>query len=801
MPSPLPPTGSLLWRSLRVFQVYGANTDVGKTVFASILCKAAKRHWHNEEVAFLKPVSTGPPDEADDQHLSKYAPEVLRETLFQYDVAVSPHIAARVSNKSVPPDNTLLARIRTFTSELASRTSGWLFVETAGGVHSPGPLGSTQADLYMPLRLPVILIGDAKLGGISQTISAFESLKIRGYDVGTVLLFKEDVYQNHIYLTDYFGERHGIPVYTATLPPARVAHRQSDEKNMSQYYREASSNDAAIKILQYLDTRHGQRIERLESMSSSAHKRIWYPFTQHKQLSPDKITVIDSARGDHFQTLVTSPSAQNGIASSTTETAGSSLSLLKPSFDGSASWWTQGLGHGNPALTLAAAYAAGRYGHVMFAEAVHEPALALAETLLAGTQNPRLTRVFYSDNGSTGTEVALKMALRAARVRYGWTTKDGNVKLGVLGLKGSYHGDTIGAMDSAEPGTFNEKVEWYEGRGFWFDYPTVLCSEGKWKVKLPDVLLRYCGEGEGKKERSFTSLSGVFELESREAGGQGQVYERYIVDTLKHLQAQGQKFGALMLEPVVLGAGGMLLVDPLFQKTLVNVVRRSTHLFAKPDTISQHGPPSSESDTTKWAGLPVIFDEVFTGMYRLGRFTAASMLGVDPDISVHAKLLTGGLVPLCTTLASDSIFQAFETDDKSDALLHGHSYTAHAVGCQVALESVRELQRMEARGNWNWAQKAQLGHDVLNVGHEDDSHRGQVLSPPLGRCGDGTPDKSTVGVWSVWSPGFVDWMSRQTAKVDGVWALGSVLAIHMKTLDGSAGDTRAMRLGRYRRLC
>jgi dethiobiotin synthetase/adenosylmethionine--8-amino-7-oxononanoate aminotransferase len=75
-------------------------------------------------------------------------------------------------------------------------------METAGGVHSPGPSGTTQADMYIPLRAPSLLVGDSRLGGISQTISAFESLRIRGYNVESVLLFRDDVYQNYLYLED-----------------------------------------------------------------------------------------------------------------------------------------------------------------------------------------------------------------------------------------------------------------------------------------------------------------------------------------------------------------------------------------------------------------------------------------------------------------------------------------------------------------------------------------------------------------------------------------------------------------------
>ena len=157
----------------------------------------------------------------------------------------------------------------------------------------------------------------------------------------------------------------------------------------------------------------------------------------------------------------------------------------------------------------------------------------------------------------------------------------------------------------------------------------------------------------------------------------------------------------------------------------------------------------------------MIFDEVFTGLYRLGRRTAASFLGVDADIAVNAKLLTGGLVPLCTTTASQAIFDAFSSSEKSDALLHGHSYTAHAVGCQVAVDSLRKMQSM-AQGSgpgaahWEVYQK--------NWGDE--------------------------GVWSMWSPELVRDLSGIDS-VEGIFALGTVLSIALKDTQG--GGTSILR--------
>ncbi|KAJ4309795.1 hypothetical protein N0V84_011304 [Fusarium piperis] len=705
------PVPALFRRSLRVHQVYGANTDVGKTIFTTVLCNATNKHWRGEKTSFLKPVSTGAAHEADSCHIQKYSPLTANETLFQYDIPCSPHTAAKASGKPIPSDEAVLAKIHNHVSRRASEGPGWLFLETAGGVHSPGPSGTPQADLYAPLRSPVILVGDSKLGGISQTIAAYESLRIRGHNIETVLLFQDMQYENYQYLKDYFSKE-GILVETIPGPPPRKPNDTEETEQMTEYY--ASHNDGNIQqVLETLDKKGKDRISRLESMSEKASKSIWYPFTQQKFVTADTISAIDSAHGDYFQVLNKD-----------------SDQLLQPAFDGSASWWSQGLGHANSRLTLAAAYAAGRYGHVMFAEAIHEPALALAEMLLKGADNPRFSRVFYSDNGSTGCEVAVKMALRAARLRYGWGPND---NVNILGLKGSYHGDTIGAMDCAEPCVYNEKIEWYEGKGYWFDYPTVQCVKGKWVVDVPEALRGDLGTG-----AKLDSISEVFDLQKRLDTEAYQKYARYIERVLEKLQAAGRKFGALMMEPVVLGAGGMILVDPLFQRALIDVVRRSPYLF---------GDASAPTDPLSWTGLPVIFDEVFTGLYRLGRFTSASFLGADADIAVNAKLLTGGLVPLCTTMASEAVFDAFQSDDKSDALLHGHSYTAHAVGCQVAVESVGEMQKMEAQGVWKRA--------------ETDW------------------DSKEKAAWSVWSRDFVNKVSH-SPQVLGVWALGSVLAISLR---------------------
>jgi dethiobiotin synthetase/adenosylmethionine--8-amino-7-oxononanoate aminotransferase len=591
-----------------------------------------------------------------------------------------------------------------------------------------------------------VLVGDHRLGGIASTISAAESLIIRGYDIDAVVCFDDkSQYENADYLKKYFTDM-GIPAYKLQWIPSLegVGPGTTEETEIMQdYYNTQSGSETVAKIAEGLIHRHDQRVSRLGVVPYETEDKIWHPFTQHKHVkNADDIMVIDSAYGDYFQVK----------HKGTEEVSHPENQILYPAFDGSASWWTQGLGHGNPRLALEAAHAAGRYGHVMFAGATHEPALTLAQKILSGSpRGTRLRKVFYTDNGSTATEVGIKMALRASSKRYGW---DGaKESIGVLGLKGSYHGDTIGAMDASEPCVFNEKVDWYRGRGFWFDYPTFKLKNGRWVVEPPKGMEEELGPA-----RTFENQAGIFDLAAR---GRSAQYEAYIEKTLDELvKKQGRKFGALVLEPVVLGAGGMLFVDPLFQQSLVRVVRRYDFANGSKTTGAQITDPDSE-DKDAWSGLPVMFDEVFTGLYRLGRFSAASFLDVHPDISVNAKLLTGGLLPLSITSASQSIFQAFLGDEKSEALLHGHSYTAHAVGCHVANTSLDIMEK-------------------LNLGHEQELN----LERSRLQWSSGERIKMETHVWSMWSGSFVKNVSKNP-RVEHVNALGSVLAVSLVDEGGS----------------
>ncbi|KAJ4308378.1 hypothetical protein N0V94_009378 [Neodidymelliopsis sp. IMI 364377] len=263
-----------LWQKYIAVQIYGANTDVGKT--------------------------------PSDNHLNYRLLQHLQDNAFA------------VHNES--------------------DDWGISIVETAGGVLSPGPSGTPQADIYRSLRLPTILVGDHKLGGIATTISAAESLIMRGYDINAVVIFDDNSkYQNFEYLRGYF-EKLGIAAFSVPWIPSNLAGKKKSEEQvlMKRYYTSVCKHPEMHNVAANIVNRHNQRLKNMDSMASRTHKTIWHPFTQHKHVEKaDDILVFDSAYGDYFQVLRTAKF----------ETGDSSLTeapKLYAAFDGSASWWTQG---------------------------------------------------------------------------------------------------------------------------------------------------------------------------------------------------------------------------------------------------------------------------------------------------------------------------------------------------------------------------------------------------------------------------------------------------------------------------
>ena len=393
------------------------------------------------------------------------------------------------------------------------------------------------------------------------------------------------------------------------------------------------------------------------------------------------------------------------------------------------------------------------------------------------------------------------MAIRATVLRYPPIKKSTpKIELGVIGLKGSYHGDTIGAMDACEGGVYNSSVEWHRERGYWFEPPSVGIQRGMVVVSSASTDWRGVHDASaGMDDVSFSDagmrcefrgtdgLSRVYDVESRLGSSLARLYRLHISSTLEDLvRKQGRAFGALVIEPILMGAGGMIFVDPLFQRILIDVVRSRSDLWA--EALDSTIPSGSESVTPPpayppphdtWHGLPVIFDEVFSGLYRLGFLTSSELLRTYPDLLVLAKILTGGLLPLSVTLSSQSIYGAFWGAKKVDAMLHGHSYTAHPIGCAVANKSFELMDELvntgeewrEAKARWGVSEDTNMSSQLPSTAHSTNlPHSHQV--------------------WSLWDPHFVKDVSLQP-KVEDVMALGTVLAIRLK--DDDAGLSSSLK--------
>jgi adenosylmethionine-8-amino-7-oxononanoate aminotransferase len=298
----------------------------------------------------------------------------------------------------------------------------------------------------------------------------------------------------------------------------------------------------------------------------------WHPYTQHGA-EPRPLPIV-AARG-------------------ATLTLADGRTLI----DAIASWWTCLHGHGHPRLLAAMHEQAARLDHVLFAGCTHEPAVALAEELVAVA--PRsLTRVFFSDDGSTAVEVALKL------VRQRWVHAGEEERTVFVALEHAYHGDTFGAMAVGDPTPFFAAFE-----------PLLFAVE---RVR-PDGV-----------------ASALARLGERAAG--------------------------VIVEPLVQAAGGMRMHAPATLKA----IRAACDAH----------------------GVPLVADEVFTGLGRTGTLFACEQAGITPDLLCLAKGLTGGLFPLAVTLATEAIFEAFLSSDRARAFFHGHTHTAHPVGCAVARASL-----------------------------------------------------------------------------------------------------------------
>ena len=279
-------------------------------------------------------------------------------------------------------------------------------------------------------------------------------------------------------------------------------------------------------------------------------------------------------------------------------------------FDAISSWWVITHGHNHPAIVSAIQKQASELDQVIFAGFTHAPAENVARGLVE-IAPAGLDYVFFSDSGSTAVEVALKMAL-------GYWRNRGEPRTRILALEHAYHGDTVGTMSAGARGMFNAA------------YKPLLFDVGR--IPFPSA-------------------------------GDAQA-------TLDALEAQCKtaSIAAFICEPLILGAGGMLIYSAATLAAMHGICARHRVLF--------------------------IADEVMTGFGRTGTLFACDQAGITPDILCLAKGLSGGSLPLAATLATPEIFDAHLSPDRARMFFHSSSFTANPIACAAACANL-EIWRTE----------------------------------------------------------------------------------------------------------
>lgn len=279
--------------------------------------------------------------------------------------------------------------------------------------------------------------------------------------------------------------------------------------------------------------------------------------------------------------------------------------------DAISSWWVVTHGHRRPEIMAAIRRQTESLDQIIFAGFTHEPAEALARRLVAITP-PGLDYVFYSDSGSTSVEVAIKMAL-------GYWRNRGEPRNRIVALEHSYHGDTVGTMSAGARSIFNAPYE-----SLLFDVARVPFPEKGAEQETLDALESFCRAGAA----------------------------------------------AFIVEPLILGAGGMLTYGARTLAEMKRICDKYGALF--------------------------IADEVMTGFGRTGTLFACEQAGVVPDIACYSKGLTGGAVPLAVTMCGRRIFDAHYAPDRARAFFHSSSYTANPIGCAAALANLDVWEQTDA---------------------------------------------------------------------------------------------------------
>ncbi len=329
---------------------------------------------------------------------------------------------------------------------------------------------------------------------------------------------------------------------------------------------------------------------------------IWHPFTPMADWLDEEILIIAAGEGNYLINV-----------------------QGRRYLDGVSSLWTNVHGHRKKEIDQAVIKQLSRIAHSTSLGLSNVPAIMLTKKLMEVVPK-NLTKVFYSDNGSTGVEVSLKMAFQFWKQ----CSEPAPSRTSFISFVNGYHGDTLGAVSVGGVDLFHQV------------YKPLLFET--FKVQSP-----YCYRCHLGKEYPQCGMSCLAEVEET-------------------MERNNEKAAAVIMEPLIQGAGGMLTFPPGY-------TRRVRELAAR-------------------YGIFFIADEVATGFGRTGAFFACQLEDIEPDFMIVAKGITGGYLPMAATLTTEKVFDAFRTASKDmKSFFHGHTYTANPLACAAAIANLEVFEK------------------------------------------------------------------------------------------------------------
>lgn len=355
-----------------------------------------------------------------------------------------------------------------------------------------------------------------------------------------------------------------------------------------------------------------------KAMIKADKENIWHPFTQMADWindDPYEPLIIDRAEGSYLYDI-------DG----------------NKYLDGVSSLWVTLLGHRHPEIDKALKAQADKVAHTTFLGLTHKPAIDLSAKLLKILPG-NLKKIFYSDNGSTAVEIALKQAYQY------WQTQNQDRRL-FLSLKNAYHGDTIGAVSVGGIDLFHKKYRHLLFGSLFAQSPYCYrCAHRARPIVFPDK-------------------AGNFKEHNRLMGCKGEC----IKEVERILKKNHKKTAAAIIEPLNQAAAGMIVMPKGYVKAY--------------------------ADLCKKYGVLLICDEVATGFGRTGKMFAVEHENVKPDFICLSKGITGGYLPFAVTAATNEIYGAFLGKyEEFKTFFHGHSYTANPLACAVSIATIDILKK------------------------------------------------------------------------------------------------------------